>query len=118
LSLVRELQSKLNRTRLIALRVDRTKRRRLWRRRCPEGARVAEISSVEYVAELRLKTHLQLLLQRKRLEYAHVLAVGREAAGAAVCARGSAERIRSGIAPRVAIKVILSSWIVERSYLF
>src|SRR4029077_4733125 len=65
LSLVSELQAKLNRTRLVTLRADRSE---------ASGAevrvRIAEVGPVKDISELGIEPHGQLLVEFEDLEYA------------------------------------------------
>jgi hypothetical protein len=65
LSLVSQLQAKLNRARLVALRTDASEAQTIW---TPESIRIAKICSIKNVAKVRIEPHVELLMQFEDLE--------------------------------------------------
>src|SRR5258708_6585527 len=108
LSLVSELQAKLNRTRLVTLRADRSE---------ASGAevrvRIAEVGPVKDISELGIEPHGQLLVEFEDLEYPRVFVVGRGATHRSVGTRRVAKLIRARISPSAGVEIIHGERIKE-----
>lgn len=94
-------QSKLNRARLVALRIDRP-----VRAIAEVSVRIAEIGAVEDIATLGIETHLQLVTYSEDLKQADIFVIGWETANRTIGAGRIAEGIGTRIHPGGFIEVI------------